>query len=242
MSNGSASSEARLRARRLSPPLARSTTTAPFTRSTPTSCGRAIRRFRCSTRSTASATAARSPLVESSPSSTDGPSSISPRRSTSTNRTRAPRTHARRATRPTGLPTRAERFAQRGIDDPFPDHPHPLDHPLRHHEARSTASDPLPPVQQVWFRADGTLPDNQVLHTCLLTYASDMTLLDTTLLPHGTGSIAGTIQMASLDHAMWFHGDVPGRRVAALRPAHPRSSTGGREASPPAVSSPTTAA
>ena len=39
--------------------------------------------------------------------------------------------------------------------------------------------------QQVWLRADGTLPDDPVLHACVVTYASDMTLLDTTLLPHG---------------------------------------------------------
>ena len=104
-----------------------------------------------------------------------------------------------------GLPTRAERFAERGIADPFPDHPHPLD--IRY-VTRSPLdrAEPLPPVQQVWFRADGTLPDDPVLHTCLLTYASDMTLLDTTLLPHGSGAADETIQMASLDHAMWFHG------------------------------------
>ena len=59
--------------------------------------------------------------------------------------------------------------------------------------------------QQVWLRADGVLPDDPVLHTCLLTYASDLTLLDTTLLPHGTSSLDETIQLASLDHAMWFH-------------------------------------
>ena len=59
--------------------------------------------------------------------------------------------------------------------------------------------------QQVWLRADGKLPDDHVLHTCLLTYASDMTLLDTTLLPHGTSSLNESIQLASLDHAMWFH-------------------------------------
>jgi acyl-CoA thioesterase-2 len=59
--------------------------------------------------------------------------------------------------------------------------------------------------QQVWLRADGILPDDPVLHTCLLTYASDMTLLDTTLMPHGTSSLDESIQLASLDHAMWFH-------------------------------------
>ena len=58
---------------------------------------------------------------------------------------------------------------------------------------------------RVWMRADGALPADQVLHTCLLTYASDMTLLDTTLLPHGTSALDDSIMMASLDHAMWFH-------------------------------------
>ena len=58
---------------------------------------------------------------------------------------------------------------------------------------------------RVWMRADGALPADPVLHTCLLTYASDMTLLDTTLLPHGTSALDDSIMMASLDHAMWFH-------------------------------------
>jgi acyl-CoA thioesterase II len=59
--------------------------------------------------------------------------------------------------------------------------------------------------QQVWLRAAGRLPDDPLLHTCLLTYASDMTLLDTALLPHGTSSLDESVMMASLDHAMWFH-------------------------------------
>lgn len=59
--------------------------------------------------------------------------------------------------------------------------------------------------QQVWLRADGTLPDDPVLHACIATYASDMTLLDTALLPHGLGWGDNGVQMASLDHAMWFH-------------------------------------
>jgi acyl-CoA thioesterase-2 len=61
------------------------------------------------------------------------------------------------------------------------------------------------PFQQVWLRADGTLPDDPVLHACIVTYASDMTLLDTTLLPHGFTWYDSHLQMASLDHAMWFH-------------------------------------
>jgi acyl-CoA thioesterase-2 len=65
--------------------------------------------------------------------------------------------------------------------------------------------EPLPPYQHVWLRADGRLPDDPILHTCVLTYASDMTLLDTTLLPHGGRYTEPELMMASLDHAMWFH-------------------------------------
>ncbi len=104
---------------------------------------------------------------------------------------------------PEGLPTRAERFERAGVSDTGA--PSALD--VRYATADPfQRSEPLPPKQRVWFRADGRLPDNELLHTCLLTYASDMTLLDTTLLPHATGSADTSIMMASLDHAMWFHG------------------------------------
>ena len=63
----------------------------------------------------------------------------------------------------------------------------------------------LPPFQNVWLRANGTLPDDPLLHICVLTYASDMTLLDTSLQPHGSRFTVGEVFMASLDHAMWFH-------------------------------------
>jgi acyl-CoA thioesterase II len=59
--------------------------------------------------------------------------------------------------------------------------------------------------QRVWMRADGKLPDDPVVHACLVTYASDMTLLDTTILPFGLSYTSPGLQMASLDHAMWFH-------------------------------------
>jgi acyl-CoA thioesterase-2 len=55
------------------------------------------------------------------------------------------------------------------------------------------------------MRADGKLPDDSMLHACIVTYASDMTLIDTALLPHGIGWTDGRLQLASLDHAMWFH-------------------------------------
>jgi acyl-CoA thioesterase II len=57
----------------------------------------------------------------------------------------------------------------------------------------------------VWLRADGELPDDPLLHVCLMTYASDMTLLDTVLLAHGVSWSNDLVYGASLDHAMWFH-------------------------------------
>jgi len=62
-----------------------------------------------------------------------------------------------------------------------------------------------PPHQSVWVRATGALPADVALQQCVLAYASDMTLLDTGLMPHGIGWFDDRIQMASIDHAMWFH-------------------------------------
>ena len=67
---------------------------------------------------------------------------------------------------------------------------------------------PSKPVQHVWMRAESELPDGPALHRYLLAYASDLVLLDTALLPHGTNYWQGGLQMASLDHAMWFHRDL----------------------------------
>ena len=61
------------------------------------------------------------------------------------------------------------------------------------------------PSSRVWMRADGTLPDDPLLHVCAVTFASDMTLLDSTLLNHGLAWGTGDVMGASLDHAMWFH-------------------------------------
>jgi acyl-CoA thioesterase-2 len=58
----------------------------------------------------------------------------------------------------------------------------------------------------VWLRADGELPDDRLLHVCIVTYASDMTLLDSVMLAHGLSWADGRTTGASLDHAMWFHG------------------------------------
>jgi len=67
------------------------------------------------------------------------------------------------------------------------------------------APEKRPPFQNVWFRAVDTLPDDRALHQCVLAYASDLTLLDTSNLPHGVSWWSEKFQTASLDHAMWFH-------------------------------------
>jgi acyl-CoA thioesterase-2 len=61
------------------------------------------------------------------------------------------------------------------------------------------------PERQVWFRAVGRLPDDEMLHRRLLAYVSDFYLLDTATLPHGASLLSNTLVMASIDHAMWFH-------------------------------------
>jgi acyl-CoA thioesterase-2 len=100
------------------------------------------------------------------------------------------------------LPTMEERLRQHGLA--WAIHPRPIDirnveEPvyLNHDLGRTT--------QHVWFKAAEPLPDDPLLHTCVVTYASDMTLLDTSLLPHGKTFGDHGLQMASLDHAMWFH-------------------------------------
>ena len=105
---------------------------------------------------------------------------------------------------PEGLPTFRERFA------PYAERmghwysrPRPID--TRYTDAPNRAKEPRPPRQQVWFRADGTLGDDPLLHACVLAYASDMSLLDSVLLPHGISWDDGDFMGASLDHAMWFH-------------------------------------
>ena len=64
---------------------------------------------------------------------------------------------------------------------------------------------PREPVRRVWFRTVDELPDDPDLHRNLLAYLSDYQLVGTATLPHGIRWEQGNVQMASLDHAMWFH-------------------------------------
>lgn len=107
--------------------------------------------------------------------------------------------------RPEELPTFRERMAPYAAElSEWYDRPRPID--LRYDDDGPVARRGTPSTsQRVWLRADGSLPDDPVLHACIVTYASDMTLLDTTILPFALGWDSPGIQMASLDHAMWFH-------------------------------------
>lgn len=71
--------------------------------------------------------------------------------------------------------------------------------------ARYTSRDHREPKFHVWIRSTAPLPADAAIHQCVLAYASDMTLLDTSLIPHGRTVFDPSIQAASLDHALWFH-------------------------------------
>ncbi|MHB8220792.1 MAG: acyl-CoA thioesterase [Acidimicrobiales bacterium] len=82
--------------------------------------------------------------------------------------------------------------------------PHPIDQrhigelPWKHGEGRL-------PYLRLWIRADGELDDDPLLHACVATYASDMSLFDTILQPHSVRWDDPEFMGASLDHCMWFH-------------------------------------
>ena len=71
--------------------------------------------------------------------------------------------------------------------------------------AGAAASGRSAAVQQVWFRTAGAVPDDDVIQHSMLAYMSDFSLLDTATHPHGVNFLNPAMQVASLDHAMWFH-------------------------------------
>jgi acyl-CoA thioesterase-2 len=104
------------------------------------------------------------------------------------------------------LPAHADKFADPTVVDRLLEARAAVD--LRYVEAPPflTAGVAREPRSQVWFRTRGKLAEDPLLHVCLATYVSDMTLLDSVLLAHGRGGWAvGDVVGASLDHAMWFH-------------------------------------
>lgn len=59
----------------------------------------------------------------------------------------------------------------------------------------------------LWLKANGDMPDDLRIHKYLLAYASDFNFLPTALQPHGLSFASAKMQMATIDHAMWFHRD-----------------------------------
>ncbi|MGN6512992.1 MAG: acyl-CoA thioesterase II [Lysobacteraceae bacterium] len=93
------------------------------------------------------------------------------------------------------LPTKVQRWLSR--QGPFE---------FRHVYPRDELNPPKrPPYQQVWFRLSERVGDAPELHRALLAYASDFHLLGTATFPHGISYYQPNVQMASLDHALWFH-------------------------------------
>ncbi|WP_395664635.1 acyl-CoA thioesterase II [Methylocella sp.] len=111
---------------------------------------------------------------------------------------------------PDTLPGEAElarRFAavlgeplRRYLESPRPVEMRPADPEAYFRRAEGAAA-----TQAIWMRAAGRLPDDPRVHRALLAYMSDLTLIDTALLPHGRMVVACDLQLASLDHALWMH-------------------------------------
>ena len=93
------------------------------------------------------------------------------------------------------LPTKLQRWLRRAGPFEFrPVYPRDELNPIKR-----------PPFNQVWFRLIETAPDSDVMHRAMLAYASDFHLIVTSRFPHGFSFLQSNVQIASLDHAMWFH-------------------------------------
>jgi acyl-CoA thioesterase II len=104
---------------------------------------------------------------------------------------------------PESLPTVQELAKQGRINDWMSSSPRPIDMRFVGEPSWSrTRTEPSDDPVRVWMRADGSLPDDPLLHVCLLTYASDLTLLGSVFTRHAP--VPG-MTSASLDHAVWFH-------------------------------------
>ena len=101
-------------------------------------------------------------------------------------------------------------FYQQNLDK-IPAHLHEIvtrEKPIevRHVQANNVFNpQKMPPRRQVWIKANGKLPDSERIHRYLLSYASDFNLLPTALFPHGKNFLQPNMQVATIDHSMWFH-------------------------------------
>lgn len=108
-------------------------------------------------------------------------------------------------THQTAMPTVSspERLIEKGAELARFDN-HPIEFLLDSEECQPGQ----PARKRIWFRLVGDLPDDPATHRGLLTYSSDFNLLTTSLVPHGIGFRDPKLQIASLDHALWFHQEV----------------------------------
>ena len=102
------------------------------------------------------------------------------------------------------LSLRERVLAEQGELDEWFKRPHPIEQRFIGELPWSPQRN-LEPRQQLWIKSDGLLPDGQLLHSCVATYASDMSLFDAILAPHRVRWDDGHFMGASLDHCMWFH-------------------------------------
>lgn len=110
-------------------------------------------------------------------------------------------------TAPEGLLPLHERLeSESAVLPPWWSQPHPFDVRFLEHPEALAAAGTRSPEQRFWVRAAAGVPDEPLLHTALLAYVSDLTLLDPALMPHGRSWYGNrVIAGASIDHAMWFH-------------------------------------
>lgn len=101
---------------------------------------------------------------------------------------------------PEGLESDAERRGRQP-------HPRPMAWPIEYRQVTPMEENvtAAPPCNHIWMRAAGALPDGLALHQQLLAFASDAHLLFTTLRPHGVSRFARDMQIATVDHSLWFH-------------------------------------
>jgi acyl-CoA thioesterase-2 len=99
-----------------------------------------------------------------------------------------------------------EEMKRKAPDRPRPFHAHQRPFEFRPAELPDpTAEIPAEPRMKIWFRAIDRAPDDPVLHRCLLAYASDYYLLGAAGMDARLSMERRDLQMASIDHAMWFH-------------------------------------
>jgi acyl-CoA thioesterase-2 len=113
---------------------------------------------------------------------------------------------------PEGLSDRAELRAEQAAKIPEARRadflrPRPIE--IREVEPQDmTSPSPMPDANHMWFRVERRIDESPEVHHCLLAYASDMNLLGSSMRPHGLSWATGGVMVASLDHAMWFHGPI----------------------------------